>query len=61
MKYYVYNPDGRMPKHQHNTYNEALQEASRLALKEMSPMFIIQIRAKVCPQYSCEVVDFKEK
>lgn len=61
MKYLVWNPQGRMPRHQHDDYISALHEAKRLAQKELLPMYVIELRAMVRPQYSYTVVSFEKE
>ena len=58
MNYYVYNPKNGKPKTIHKYYEDAVKEAERLSIKEMQEIFILGIRAKVCPSWETKLVDF---
>lgn len=44
-KYFVYSPLKEKPTYLHKTYDEALQEAERLALKEDCNFLILKVVA----------------
>ena len=58
MNYYVFNPNGSKPKTIHKYFEDAVEEAERLAIKEMQEIYILGIRAKVCPSWETKLVDF---
>lgn len=45
--YMVYNPDGYCPRKKHPTYEDAENEAKRLAQKEDKPIYVLKTCKKV--------------
>lgn len=59
-KYYVYNNSKGKPYHIHTSYEEALAEAKRLALKENLVFEVLQIKSFVVPELSVSVIEEKD-
>lgn len=57
-KYYVYNSKKGKPKYAHNTYEEALKEAERLAKQENDNFEVLKVVAEVEIEKRLRVKEF---
>lgn len=57
-KYYVYNSNRGKPKYTHNSYEEALKEAERLAKQENDNFEVLKVVAEVEIEKSLRVKEF---
>lgn len=60
MRYFVYNPEHGKPKTQHDSFEEAAEEAGRIAIKENKEVYVLAIRAKIYPECKYKIEDWWE-
>lgn len=59
-KYYVYSNLKGKPYYIHTSYEEALAEAKRLAMKENLVFEVLKIKSSVVPEMTISVIEEKD-